>query len=277
VSAMSALEVEDIEVPLLLDAVQRRYGLDLRDYARSSLRRRIRAAVRDEHVPTVSALQSKLLHDPASMERFLFAVSRNASGLFRDPAFYLALRQHLIPVLRTYPFIRIWHAGCATGDDVLSTAIVLEEEGLADRCRVYATDLSEAALKSAKSCVFPVARVQEATKGYIASGGTRSFSEYYTCDGEDVIFRLSLRKNVVYAPHNLASDGSFNEFNLIVCRNVTLAFNRALQDRVHKLLYQSLGMFGVLAIGARESLRGSPFESCYEELVPDAKLFRRVR
>lgn len=274
---MTALDIEDIEVPLLLDAVHRRYGIDLREYARAAMRRRVRAAVRDEHVTTVSALQSKLLHDPSCMERFLFAVSQNSSGLFRDPGFYLALRQKLIPVLRTYPFIRIWHAGCSTGEDVLSTAIVLEEEGLADRCRVYATDVSEVALKAAKTFVFPVARVQEATKAYVASGGTRPFSEYYTSDGESVIFRLSLKRNVVYAPHNLASDGSFNEFNLILCRNVTLAFNRPLQDRVHKLLYQSLGMFGVLAIGARETLRGTPFESSYEELSPDAKLFRRVR
>lgn len=276
-SAMSTLEIEDIEVPLLLEAVQRRYGIDLRDHARASLRRRIRAAVRDEHVPTVSALQAKLLHDPASMERFLFSLSCHAAGLFRDPAFFLALRQKVIPVLRTYPFVRIWHAGCSVGEDVLATAIVLEEEGLADRCRVYATDLSEVALARAKSCVYPVAAVQEATRAYMAAGGTRSFSEYYTSDGENVIFRLSLRKNVVYAPHNLASDGSFNEFNLIVCRNVTLAFERSLQDRVHKLLYQSLGTFGVLALGARESLRGTPFESCYEELVPDARLFRRAR
>jgi chemotaxis protein methyltransferase CheR len=275
--ALSTLDIEDIEVPLLLDAIHRRYGMDFRDYARASMRRRIRAAMRDEHAPTVSALQSKLLHDPATMERFLFAVSRQSTGLFRDPRFYSALRQNLIPVLKTYPFIRIWHAGCSTGEDVLSTAIVLEEEGLSDRCRVYATDVSEAALKVAKSFVFPVARVQEATRGYVASGGTRAFSEYYTSDGENVIFRLSLRKNIVYAPHNLACDGSFNEFNLIVCRNVTLGFNRALQDRVHELLHQSLGVFGVLALGTRESLRGTPFEDRYEELVPEAKLFRRVR
>ncbi len=275
--ALSALDIEDIEVPLLLDAVQRRYGIDLREYARAAMRRRIRAAVRDEHVPTVSALQSKLLHEPAAMERFLYAVAHRSTELFRDPGFFTALRQKLIPHLRTYPFIRIWHAGCATGEDVLATAIVLEEEGLADRCRVYATDVSEAALEVAKSFVFPLARVQEATRGYVASGGTRPFSEYYTSDGENVIFRLSLRKNIVYAPHNLASDGSFNEFNLIVCRDVTLAFNRGLQDRVHSLLQQSLGMFGVLALGARESLRGSPFEDRYEDFAPEAKLFRRVR
>ncbi|MEZ0228343.1 MAG: protein-glutamate O-methyltransferase CheR [Planctomycetota bacterium] len=274
---MSVLDIEDIEVPILLDAIHRRYGIDFRDYARASLRRRIRAAVRDEHVPTVSALQAKLLHDPLSMERFLFAVSQQSTRLFRDPGFYAALRQKLIPVLKTYPFIRIWHAGCSTGEDVVATAIVLEEEGLADRCRIYATDVSEAALKAAKSFVYSVASVQEATKGYIASGGTRPFSDYYTSDGENVIFRLSLRKNIVYAPHNLACDGSFNEFNLIVCRNVTLSFNRGLQDRVHELLHQSLGVFGVLALGARESLRGTPFEDRYEELVPEAKLFRRVR
>jgi chemotaxis protein methyltransferase CheR len=275
--AMSPLDIEDIEVPLLLDAVHRRYGIDLRDHARASMRRRIRAAIRDEHVPTVSSLQSKLLHDPASMQRFLYVISRQSQGLFRDPGFYSALRQTVIPVLKTYPFIRIWHAGCSTGEDVLSTSIVLDEEGLSGRCRVYATDVSELALEHAKSHVSPLGWIQEATRAYVASGGTRPFSDYYASDGENVIFNLSLRKNVVFAPHNLAVDGSFNEFNLIVCRNVTLGFNRALQDRVHKLLYQSLAMFGVLALGARETLRGTPFESCYEELPPGSKLFRRVR
>jgi chemotaxis protein methyltransferase CheR len=211
------------------------------------------------------------------MERFVRALSPGPRGIFRDPAFFGALREKAVPLLGTYPFVRIWHAGCGTGEDLLAVSIVLEEEGLGDRCRVYATDMSELALKEAKAGVHPVAHLQEATRGYLASGGKRPFSEYYASDGESVVFRHSLRKSVVSAPHNLASDGSFNEFNLIVCRNVLLSFGRSLSDRVHKLLHQSLGLFGILAIGTRESLRGSPFESCYEELVPGSGLHRRVR
>jgi chemotaxis protein methyltransferase CheR len=273
---LTTLDVEDLEVPILLEAVARRYGIDLRDYARASIRRRIRNQMRDEKVATVSGLQERLLHDPAAMERFLFAVAENRSTLFRDPAFFRALREVVVPLLKTYPFIRVWHAGCSTGEDVLATAIVLEEEDLADRCRVYATDVSEMALKRAKAGIHPLALMQEWTKNYVAAGGKKSFSDYYTAKGEDVIFRLSLLKNVVFAPHNLASDSSFNEFNLILCRNVTLFYNRTLHDRVHELLYNSLSHFGVLALGVRETLRGSAREMCYESVAPE-KIFRRVR
>jgi chemotaxis protein methyltransferase CheR len=273
---MTALDVEDIEVPLLLDAVSRRYGIDLREYARASLRRRIRNQMREERVATLSGLQERLLHDPAAMERLLAAVGATGRPLFHDAGFFRAMRQHVVPILKTYPFVRVWHAGCSTGEDVIATAILLEEEGLAERCRIYATDVSESALKRAKEGIFPASAVPEWERNYREAGGTRSFADHHAVCKEDAIFNVSLRKNIVFAPHNLASDGSFNEFNLIVCRDVLIGFKRALEERVHRLLHQSLATFGVLALGARESLRGSPHEAQHEPIAPPERLYRRI-
>ena len=269
-------DVEEIELELLLEAVYRRYGFDFREYAPASLRRRVWRRVFAEGLETISALQNKLLHDPACMERLLLDLSINVTAMFRDPAFYLAFREKVVPILRTYPFTRIWVAGCSTGEEVYSLAILLEEEQVYDRARIYATDINESVLDRARSGVFPLDKMREYTQNYIKGGGTRAFSEYYLAKYDGAQFQRSLIENVVFAQHNLVSDHSFNEFNVIICRNVMIYFDRTLQERVHRLFFDSLMTFGVLGLGHKESIRFSPHEAGYEELDPSEKLYRKV-
>jgi chemotaxis protein methyltransferase CheR len=269
-------DVEEIELALLLEAVYRRYGFDFREYAPASLRRRIWRRVHAEKLETISALQDKLLHDPASMERLLLDLSINVTAMFRDPTFYAAFREKVVPQLRTYPFTRIWVAGCSTGEEVYSLAIVLQEEDVYGRTRIYATDINESVLERAKAGVFPLDKMQEYTQNYIRAGGKRAFSEYYLAAYDGARFQRGLVENVVFAQHNLASDRSFNEFNVIVCRNVMIYFDRTLQNRVHRLFYESLAHLGVLALGHKESIHFSPFEDRYEELDPHEKLYRKI-
>jgi chemotaxis protein methyltransferase CheR len=269
-------EVDAIEMSLLLEGVFQRYGFDFRHYAPASIRRRIWNVVRDEGLSTVSGLQERVLHDTDAMERFLLALSVHVTTMFRDPAFFRALREVVVPILRTYPFLRIWNAGCSTGEEVYSVAIMLQEEGLYDRARIYATDMSEAVLRRARAGIFPLKMMQEYTTNYHAAGGKKAFSEYYTADHGHAIFRPTLRSNIIFSPHNLASDGSFNEFNMILCRNVVIYFDKELQDRVHRLFYESLVRFGVLGLGTRETVRFTAHEKDYEPLVEREKLYRRV-
>lgn len=269
--------VENIELEMLAEAVYRRYGFDFRHYAPASFKRRVRHCMRQENVRTISALQERVLHDSACMERFLLALSVNVTAVFRDPGFYLAFRQKLIPRLRTYPFIRIWHAGCARGEEVYSMAILLEEEGLYERARIYATDMNEAVLAQARDGIYPLERMKEYNDNYLEAGGSRLLAEYYTAQYDRVIFRAALKKNIVWAPHNLATDGSFNEFHVILCRNVMIYFDRTLQARVHRLLYESLVPFGLLGLGDKETTRFSPHEGDYEELDGGQKWFRKLR
>ena len=270
-------ELETIEIQLLLEALYRYYGFDFRDYALASLKRRIWNAVQAEGLTSVSGLQEKVLHDSACLERFLLGLSVHVTSMFRDPSFFLTFRQKIVPLLRTYPFIRLWLAGCSTGEEVYSMAILLKEEELYHRCRIYATDMNELVLRKAKAGIYPAKLMQEYTQQYLQAGGKRSFSEYYTAAYDHVIFRSSLRENIIFSQHNLAMDGSFNEFNVIFCRNVLIYFNQSLQDRVHQLLYESLNRFGVLGLGRQESIKFTPHEQQYEALEPREKLFRRIR
>jgi chemotaxis protein methyltransferase CheR len=270
-------DVDEIELALLLEGVYRRYGFDFREYAPASLRRRVWRRVHAEGLSTLSALQDKLLHDPASMERLLLDLSINVTAMFRDPSFYVAFREKVVPALRTYPFTRIWVAGCSTGEEVYSLAILLHEEDVYDRTRIYATDINESVLERARAGVFPLDKMREYTQNYIKAGGKRAFSEYYLAKYDGAQFQRSLVENVVFAQHNLVSDRSFNEFNAIVCRNVMIYFDRGLQDRVHRLFYESLAMFGVLALGAKESIRFSPFDERYEDLDANERMFKKVQ
>ena len=270
------LELERIEIELLLEGIHRRYGFDFRQYAPASLRRRLRRRMDGEKVETVSALQNLLLHDPAVMERLLLDLSINVTAMFRDPSFFLALREKVVPLLRTYPFSRLWVAGCSTGEEVYSLAILLAEEGLTERVLIYATDINEAVLEQAKLGVFPLEKMQEYTQNYIRAGGSRSFSEYYVARYDGARFARELVDGVVFAQHNLVSDAAFNEFNVITCRNVMIYFAQPLQERVHDLFYESLGMFGVLALGQKETIRFSPHERSYEELNGEERLYRKI-
>ena len=268
--------VEEIELELLLEGIFRHYGFDFRNYALSSLRRRVWNFIRSEQVSSISSLQDRVLHDRSWLERFLYALSVNVSAMFRDPSFYLRFRKDVVPLLRTYPFIRIWLAGVSMGEEVYSLGILLQEEGIYDRCRIYATDINDAVLKKAKDGIYPIDLMQSYTNNYIKAAGKKSFSDYYTAAYDHAIFRSSLRDNVVFAQHNLATDASFNEFHVILCRNVMIYFNSELQTHVHHLLYESLVMFGILGLGSKETLRFSPHENSYEEIDKTAKLYRRI-
>jgi chemotaxis protein methyltransferase CheR len=270
-------DLERIEIELLLEGVYRHYGFDFRAYAYASIRRRLWKRVSAEGLTSISELQARVLHDPEAMERLLLDLSVSVTSMFRDPRFYQVFRDEVVPLLRTYPFIRIWHAGCSTGEEVYSTAILLEEEGLLERTRIYATDINDAVLQQARAGIFPLNRMQEYTDNYIRAGGKRSFSEYYTAKYDGALFSPSLTKNVVFSQHNLVTDRSFSEFNVIFCRNVLIYFDRSLQHRVHALFYESLVMFGILALGSKESLRFSQYEPCYEKLDAREKLYRKVR
>ena len=270
-------DLESIETSLLLEGIFRQYGFDFREYAPASLKRRVWRRVYAEGLETVSALLARLLHDPACMERLLLDLSINVTSMFRDPSFYLRFREKVVPVLRTYPFTRLWVAGCSTGEEVYSLAIILAEEGIYDKTRIYATDINEVVLDQAKAGVFPLEKMRDYTQNYIRAGGTRSFSEYYVANYESALFDRSLIDNVVFAQHNLVSDRSFNEFNVILCRNVMIYFDRSLQERVHELFHQSLAMFGILALGNKESIKFSSHEDAYEELDPNERIYRRIK
>ncbi|MEA2386569.1 MAG: chemotaxis protein methyltransferase CheR [Thermoleophilaceae bacterium] len=276
VAAQAGGDLERIEIELLLEAVNRHYGFDFRGYAIGSLRRRLWRQAAAEGVSSISGLQERVLHDPAAMERLLAGLSVNVTTMFRDPTFYVAFRELVVPLLRTYPFIRIWNAGCSTGEETYSLAILLEEQGLYERSRIYATDFNSEVLARARAGELPLDRMREYTQNYQRAGGTREFSAYYKIENGMASLDEHLSSNVVFAQHNLAADRSFNEFNVILCRNVLIYFGRDLQQRVHTLFHDSLARFGVLALGQKETLRFTDLEHRYEELDAREKLYRRI-
>src|SRR5690349_21021762 len=247
-------DVERLEIELLLDALARHHGYDFRNYAPASLNRRIRAAARNEHVGSISELQHKVLHDADALGRLVRAVSIHVTSMFRDADFYQTFRKVVVPQLRTYPFMRIWIAGCSTGEEVYSLAIVLHEAGIYDRCRIYATDMSDELLEKARRGIYPLDMIRRYTDAYHKAGGVEDFSRYYVSDSTGAIIISPLRKNVVFSMHNLASDASFNEFHVILCRNVMIYFDTTLRDKVLELLYSSLVRFGYLVVGKKERL-----------------------
>ncbi len=278
VSSVSAevSKLEDIEIGLLLEGLYLVHGFDFRDYSRASIKRRILELMLAEKLETVSAFQNRILHDSTCLERFLLGLSVHATAMFRDPSFYLTFRKRVVPLLKTYPTVQIWIAGCSTGEEVYSLAILLQEELLYSRCRIYATDISQAVLRKAREGIFPLAAMRDYTANYQQAGGTHEFSDYYTAQYDSVIFHSALKRNVVFSEHNLATDGSFNEFQVILCRNVMIYFNKDLQARAHNLLYDSLSMFGVFGLGNKESLKFTPRAASYEHLNGQDKLYRKV-
>jgi chemotaxis protein methyltransferase CheR len=269
-------DLEQIEIQLLLEGIFRHYGYDFRGYAPGSLKRRLWHRAIGEKVDSVSALQEKVLHDPDVMERLLLDLSINVTSMFRDPTFYVGFRQKVVPLMRTYPFVRIWNAGCSTGEETYSLAILLREEGVYDKTRIYATDINDKVLERARDGSFPLEKMRDYTENYIRAGGTEEFSTYYTADGAVARFDRDLCDHVVFAQHNLVSDAAFNVFNVIVCRNVMIYFGKALQDRVHALFYDSLETFGILALGHKESIRFSKHEESYESIDSHEKLYRKM-
>jgi chemotaxis protein methyltransferase CheR len=274
--ARASDDLERIEIQLLLEAIYQHYGFDFRGYALGSLKRRLWRRAYGEKVETLSALQDKVLHDPAVMERLLLDLSINVTAMFRDPSFFKSFREKVVPLLRTYPFLRIWNAGCSTGEETYSLAILLKEEGLYERTRIYATDINDRVLERAREGRFPLEKMRDFTANYLRAGGQEEFSSYYTVQGDEASFTDELSSQVVFAQHNLVSDAPFNEFNVIVCRNVMIYFGKTLQDRVHELFYESLDPFGILALGHKESIKFTKYEERYEALDAPEKLYRKA-
>ncbi len=267
---------ENQAIGRLLSTLYDDYGFDFRDYAYSSLKRRVNHFSAIEDLGTTDRLRERLGEDEGLLQRLVRSLTIHVTAMFRDPAFYRALREQVVPVWRTYPFLRLWVAGCSTGEEVYSLAILLHEAGLYSRSRIYATDVSEPILAKARAGIFTLSLMQEYTRGYQATEGLADFSDYYTADNQAAIIRPFLRENLIFAPHNLVGDASFNEFHGIFCRNVMIYFNRALQARVHRLFYDSLVTFGYLGLGRSESIRHSGFDHLYDAVSAPDKIYRRT-
>ncbi len=270
-------DLEKLEIELLLQGLYSWCGYDYREYAYNSIRRRIWHRVHAEKLTTITALLDKVLHDPACLQRLIADFSINVTEMFRDPAFFLHFREKVVPLLRTYPSIKIWHAGCASGEEVYSMAMLLHEEGLYEKAKIYATDINAEALKTAKSGLFPLENMRKYTSNYLRAGGKKAFSDYYQVTNNGVKFHSYLTQNIVFAQHNLVTDHSFNEFHVILCRNVLIYFNKALQEKVHNLFYNSLGMFGILGLGDKETITFTGKAEYYETIISSQKLYKKVK
>ena len=266
---------ENIEIGLLLEAVYQKYGYDFRDYARAYLKRRLQRRVALSGLQTISELQHHVLHDEECFSVLIRDLSIHTTEMFRDPSFFRAFRNDVVPILKTYPSVKLWHAGCSSGEEVYSMAILLQEEGLSDRVLIYATDLSELILEKAKEAILPVDRMKEYSANYQKAGGRHSLSEYYTAHYGSVVLDRRLKRNMVFATHNLVCDGVFGEMHVIVRRNVVIYFTRTLQHRVFDIFSDSLCRQGFLCLGAKESLKFSPCADRFESLVPGEKIFRK--
>ena len=268
-------ETSELEISLLLEAVFRQYGYDFRQYSQAHIRRRIMSRMKMGAFDDISEMQSKVLNDESFASILLQDLSITVTEMFRDKGFYTSLRENVIPILKTYPFIKIWHAGCSTGQEAYSMAILLQEEGLYDRSMIYATDFNQQALNHAKEGIYSASLIKEYTANYHMSGGKEPFSKYYTSSYGDVIMNQSLKENIVWANHNLVTDGVFAEVNLILCRNVLIYFDRTLQNKVQHLFYDSLINGGVLCLGSKETLQFTDVYESYTELDKKHKVFKK--
>jgi len=268
-------DISDIEITLLLEGVFLRYGYDFRQYSAAHIKRRILNRMAMSGLDHISQLQEYVLNDEVFASIFLHDLSITVTEMFRDPGFYVSLRENVIPLLKTYPYIKIWHAGCSTGEEAYSMAIILQEEGIYERTTIYATDFNQIALNQAKEGIFSNRMIKEYTTNYQLSGGERSFSDYYVSDYENVIMNQSLKKNIVWANHNLVTDSVFAEVNVVLCRNVLIYFDRDLQNKVQALFYASLLNGGILCLGSKEGLRFTNFNDKYIELDNKQRIYKK--
>jgi chemotaxis protein methyltransferase CheR len=269
-------QVATAELDPILEGILEKYGYDFRDYARPELDKRIRQFMAQEGIPDLQVFGDRVLSMPEFLQRFLLTMSSNGASMFKEPGLWADLRKDIIPVLRTYPFIRVWHAGCGSGQEAYSMAILLAEEGLYDRCRIYATDLDETSLRKARDGIFSLQAMRKYAQNYSMAGGKRPFSDYYTAKYNSVIINSSLRRNIVFGQHSLVSDGSFNEFQVIFCRNVLGLFNERLREKALGLLHASLGMFGYLVLGPKETVALGGYQGCFSEIDGKHRLYRKV-
>ena len=265
------------ETEALLASIAKRYGYDFTGYSRASLQRRIDSFFVKGRLTSFTQLQNRLLNEPGWFMHFVEEITVNVTEMFRDAGFYKTLREQILPVLATYPFIRIWHAGCSTGEEVYSMAILLKEAGLLHKSILYATDINQAVLEKAKSGIFPGSVMQQYSENYMKCGGAEDFSSYYTANYNSAKFDPSLAEKMIFSTHNLVADASFNEFQLIVCRNTLIYFDRELQGRVFELFDKSLDSLGYLALGSKESLRFSVIAAHYRQVANKEKIWRKNR
>jgi len=265
----------NIEIDLILQAIYNKFGYDFRNYSKAHIKRRLLNRLAASELISISEMQHKVLHEPDFFEIILRDLSINVTEMFRDPGFYLALRRDVLPILKTYPFFKVWHAGCSTGEEVYSFAVLLKEEGIYDRAQIYATDFNRDVLEIAKKGIYPIDRIKEFTANYQAAGGTQSFSDYYMANYNSVIYDQSLKKNLVFAEHNLVTDSVFAEANLIICRNVLIYFNKDLQNRVITLFNDSLVNGGFLGLGSKETLQFSNQVNNFDVINRDEKIYKK--
>jgi chemotaxis protein methyltransferase CheR len=268
-------KVEDIEIRLLLEALFLKYHYDFRNYAMASIKRRLRQARLQLGLDTFSAMQDRLLHDPDFLPRLLGYLTIQVSEMFRDPSYFKAIREQVVPHLRTYPSLKVWVAGCSEGEELYSLVILFREEGLEDRTIFYATDINHRALEAAEAGIYPLDRVQQFTENHRRSGGKSSLSDYYQAAYGRASFDKTLRRNVVFSDHSLVSDAVFGEMNLISCRNVMIYFDRGLQDRAIGLFSESLARRGFLGIGSKETLRFSRHGAAFTDFVREEKIYQK--
>jgi chemotaxis protein methyltransferase CheR len=268
--------VSDEELEILLNDLVEQHGYDFTGYAHASMKRRINRLASLDKFPSFAELRFRLKNDESYLKRFVEEVSVNVTEMFRDPSFYKALRQEVLPVLATYPLIRIWHAGCATGEEVYSMAILLKELNLLHKSLLYATDISPSALDTARKGIFSLSQMRSYSENYVEAGGTSEFSKYYTANYDFAKMDDQLKKPMIFATHNLVSDHSFNEFQLILCRNVLIYFDKDLQNRVFRLFDDSLEKLGFLTLGAKETIRFSPIVSSYQQQGKE-KIWRKIK
>lgn len=271
------IENERLEISLLLEAIYRKYGYDFRNYASAHTKRRLQHRLMLDDLRNYSEMQHRVIHDEVFFNKLLLDLSINVTEMFRDPWVYAKVRELVLPHLQTYPFIKVWHAGCSAGQEVYSMGILLEEEGLKDRAQIYATDFNELILEKAKAGIYPMDVVREYTANYQKAGGKHSFSDYYTANYENVVIKQSLKDKVLFSSHNLVTDGVFGEMNLIFCRNVLIYFDRELQNRVFDLFYESLSPGGFLCLGSKESLKFSNVHDKFEPVSERERIFRKKR
>ena len=267
---------QDIELRLLIEAIYLQYSYDFRDYSGSSLKRRIVHAMRQFDCASISELQARIIHEPAAFMQLLQFLTIPVSEMFRDPSYFLALRQEVVPFLRTYPSLKLWVAGCSTGEEVYSLAILLHEEGLLERSIIYATDINPHSLEKAKRGIFPIDNMRLYSENYQRAGGKGSLSDYYTAAYDGALFERFLCANVTFADHSLATDSVFSETQFISCRNVLIYFNKTLQDRAFGLFHESLGHRAFLGLGSKESLDFSAYAGRFEAVNRQERVFRKL-
>ncbi|HTP10074.1 MAG TPA: protein-glutamate O-methyltransferase CheR [Anaerolineae bacterium] len=268
-------DIEEIETNLFLEAIFQRYGYDFRHYARASVKRRVQRLLEISGCTQISEMIPRLLHDEDFSQTAIQGFSIAVTEMFRDPDFYRAFRQQVVPYLKTYPYIRVWHAGCAMGEEVYSLAIVLQEEGLYERSTIFATDFNDAVLDKAREGIYTLKDMRQYSLNYLSAGGTRSFADYYHAKYELAIMDPSLKRRITFASHNLATDGVFSELQVIFCRNVLIYFDKDLQKRVLGLFAASLAPGGFLCLGSKESLQYSDMIDQFKTIDERASIYQK--